>query len=240
MAAYGTAALLRARINKTDIDDDATLTALIAAASTAIDKFTNHFIAGIADFYAFDASDVATARVYPGTGKGFQWIDENVDVTAVSVKTSPTATAYTAWVAADWMTFRGSVRDADFNGTPYTGIMVDPNRDYSVFTLGAIGVMDDYFSDLSIYTTRNGTRARSIPTVQVTAKWGVTASPPQEIVECTYMLATRWWKRFESSMSDTLATSELGNLFYTRAVDPDIGFILTTTRWMRPAVGKRV
>ena len=66
--AYTTAAELRARIDKTSATDDTTLTALIAAAERNINVTCNR-----PD--GFLAISVATARVYPGSGKPYQRID---------------------------------------------------------------------------------------------------------------------------------------------------------------------
>lgn len=232
MTAYGTAAQLRSRINKTAATDDAVLTALLAAASNAIDRVTNHDIQGIDVFYP---TAPATARYYAGSGLSYQWIDECVSITSVAVKDSPTDTTYTTWAAADWQAFTGSYKAPDFNSLPYTGLLVKPLGDYTHFTSGRVGASEYYWEPKLAYEYN----ANITPTVQVTALWGVTATPPNEIVEVCYMLAARWWKRFESAMSDTLASGELGQLLYTQPIDPDVKFLLMNTRWYRPQVARR-
>lgn len=237
MTAYGTAAELRARINKTSNADDATLTAILHAATNAVDRITNHEIAGVDVFYP-DA--VATARYYAGSGQRYQWIDECLSVSSVAVKTSATATAYTAWAASDYLTFTGGVRFPNFNDTPYTGLLCNPNGNYSIFTYGGLGGVERYFDWTGgLGYLAEARRAAQVPTVQVTAIWGVTTTPPAEIREACLMLAARWWKRFESAMSDTLASGEMGQLLYTQPIDPDVRMLLMNSRWYRPQVAPR-
>ena len=238
MAAYATPAQLRAQINKTSNADDVVLALILQAASNVIDRVTNHHIEGVD---AFDAG-VASARVYAGSGRRFQWIDECVSVTSVSVKTSVTEATYTAWLATDWLAFTGGVQRPNYNDTPYTGLMCAPNGDYAVFTSGSYGGgLCDLWDSVTPAAHLSDTisRAVALPTVQVTASWGVTATPPNEISEAAIMIAARWWKRLESAMSDTLASGELGQLLYTQPVDPDIKFILMNSRWYRPQVARR-
>ena len=243
MAIYGTVPALRARINKTSNADDDTLTALLTAASNTIDRVTNHEIPGV---NVFAPEITPTARVYVGSGTRYQWIDEAVSITQVAVKDSMNATTYTAWAATDWLAFTGAIRHPNFNDLPYTAIMTTVDGDYGVFTSGFLGRHGDDFAGLSYssnqspYTGDLTQLAGAAPTVQVTARWGVTLTPPQEIAEACYMLAARWWKRMESAMSDTLASGELGQLLYTQPVDPDVKFLLMNTRWYRPQIARRL
>jgi len=238
MAAYATAAQLRAQINKTSAADDAVLTLILQAASNVIDRVTNHHIDGVS---AFDAG-IASARVYNGSGRRYQWIDECVSISSVAVKDSVTDTTYTAWLASDWLAFTGGAQRPNYNDKPYTGLMCAPNGNYSVFTSGAYGGgWCDLWENVTpaAHLSDTITRPVTFPTVQVTASWGVTATPPNEISEAAIMIGARWWKRLESAMSDTLASGELGQLLYTQPVDPDIKFILMNSRWYRPQVARR-
>ena len=222
MTAYGTAAELRTRIDKTSVVLDATLTAIITAASRNIDQACNR-----PD--GFVALTTATARKYSGSGKPYQLIDECVSITLVAVKESATDDSYTSWETTDWIAFSGDPRWPDFNSTPYNAIMVDPTGDEAVFTMGW-------------YTTRGGFRPttdqhRGVPTVQVTAKWGYATTVPYDIKEAALMQAARWYKRYESAMSDVLASGELSTLLYRQSLDPDIRRILIDGRYVKPAVG---
>jgi hypothetical protein len=233
MTAYATAAQLRARINKLTNTDDTVLGQLLQAASNAVDRVTNHAIEG----YNVFAATTAAARLYSGSGRRYQWIDECVAVTTVAVKDSPTASTYTAWAGTDWLAFTGGVLAPDFNTLPYTALLCEPNGDYSVFTAGQLGGCAGW--DYGLDYQRVDLRSPQVPTVQVTATWGVTATPPDEIREATIMLAARWFKRLESAMSDTLASGDMGVLLYTQPIDPDVKMLLMNTRWYRPQVARR-
>jgi hypothetical protein len=214
MATYILLADLKARIEKTLTDDDTVLTALIEAASRAVDGFCNR-----PD--GFVALTNATARVYVGRGLPYLYIDETPAVTAVAVKTAVENVAYVAWVTptalvqGDWVGFRGEWEDPDFNGTPYQGIMVTPAGDYGSF-LDGIG------------------EGSSIPTVQVTGKWGYATTVPPVVKEATGIIAARWYKRGQSAWADTLAIAEFGIAEFRKLVDPDVQFMLSLNRLVRP------
>jgi len=217
--AYATAAELRDRIGKVSPDKDTTLDALIAAAERSINTFTNRPDGFIADTIASD-------RIYSGSGKAHQLIDECAAITLVAVKDSATDSTYTSWAAGDWIAFYGDAKAPEFQpltrGKPYNAIMVDPTGTQSVFNTGA------YF---------NG-RSRAVPTVQITARWGYALTVPVDIREACLMQATRWYKRFEGAMSDALASGELGQLLYRQSLDPDVKHILVNGRYVKPAVGR--
>lgn len=222
--AYATNTELKSRINKIGVADDATLTAILSAAENTINLFCNR-----PDGFLADAA--ASARRYAGSGKPYQSIDECIAITLVEVKSSPTDTTYTAWAATDWLGFRGDPEDPNFNGLPYTMLMVDPTGDYAVFYSGS-------------FVTRGGFRPtvevnRGVPTVRVTARWGYSAAVPADIKEATIMFAARIYKRLEGSMSDALASGELGTLLYRQQLDPDIKQLLVGGRYIKPAVGRR-
>ena len=221
--AYGTAAELKLRIDKTSAVDDAVLTAIIAAAQRNINRTCNR-----PD--GFEAS-ADVARIYAGLGKPYLLIDECVDISLVEVKESATDTAYTSWNAADWIAFRGDPRSPDFNTLPYDAIMVDPTGDEAIFTSGE-------------FLARGGFRpmtdvARGAPTVRVTALWGYSVVAPVDIREACLAQAARWFKRFQSSFSDVLASDELGTLLYRQSLDPDIKRLLVDGRYVKPVIGRR-
>lgn len=210
MADYATLAELKARLEKTLPDDDTVLSALITAASRAIDAFCNR-----PD--GFVAPTIATARVYAGSGRAWQRIDECVEITLVEVKESATDDGYVAWTGADWIAFSGDPEQPDFNRTPYTAILCAAGGAYSVFTSG--------------FMTQHG-----VPTVRVTAKWGYAVTVPPAIREACVIQAARWWKRGQSAWADTAGTPELGLLLYRRELDPDLKMILVTGRYVRPVI----
>lgn len=216
MAIYATYEELKAEIqlNDTDESNRGTIERLLASASAAIDRFCNRPDGFLSD-------DEASARIYPGSGQPYQLIDECTAVTLVEVKDDITD-VYTAWVPADWIACTGDYHYPDFNSTPYTMIVCEVNGDYSVFTSG-----------------RYGLRRWMAPTVQVTANWGYATSVPDQIKTATIMQSARWFKRLQGSMSDALASGELGQLLFLKELDPDIGLILKAGRFYVPATGRR-
>jgi hypothetical protein len=222
--AYATAEELRAQFNKTSTAKDVTLTALLSAAELTINHFCNR-----PD--GFEADTATSTRIYAGSGKPYQFIDETVEITLVEVKDSPTDTSYTSWAATDWIGFKGDPRDPNYNSLPYDSLMVDPTGDYAVFLSGS-------------YVTRGGFRPstdvpRGVPTVRVTAKWGYSVAVPADIKEACIMQAARWFKRLEGAMSDALSSGELGVLLYQQALDPAIKLILVNGRHVKPMTGRR-
>jgi hypothetical protein len=237
--AYATYLELRQRINKTSVTDDATLTAILDAATRNIDTAIGQYRPGH-EFFSADA--VASARIYAGSGLAFQWIDPCISITTVAVKDSFDDTTYTAWVGTDWIACSGSMQHPDFNDLPYSMVMVSPAGNYSIFTSGRVGGAqhwDPVFALTDASSMDRGGIGHAVPTVQITARWGYSAAVPPDIREACLMQAARWWKRFESSMSDTMASGEMGQLFYRQALDADIRRILVDGRYMKPAVGRR-
>ena len=225
--AYATAAELRTQFDKTGTSgsgSDANLGIILDAVSQAIDRYFNRPNGW------FVALAAAAARIYPGSGKAYQLIEECVEITAVAVKNSPSASSYTAWAATDYIKFTGDPRFPDFNSTPYTGIMCDPNGNYSIFTSGSYGGLSGF--------RPSGNMGRSVPTVQITAKWGYAATCPPVIKQATLALAARWFKEGQGAWSDTLASSDFGGLLY-KAQNADIKLMLDQTRFFKPALGAR-
>ena len=231
MASYASPAELRAEIDLDAVTEDATLQRLLNAATKTIDRFCNRpdgFVADVA----------ASARYFHGSGEPYQWIDECTEITAVAVKDSPSDDEddYTAWTIgtvgtttdADVFAATGDPERPEFNRTPYTLLIVGANGSYSRFTSGT-------------YTHRAGFRPsyiaqRGIPTVEVTARWGFADTVPDDIKEACIMQSARWFKRIRSSMADSLATTELGQLRFTKKLDPDVELILVNGRYVRPAL----
>jgi len=210
MTDYASISEIKAAINKTSADDDTVLTALATAASRAVDNFCNR-----PD--GFVALETATARVYAGEGKSWQTIDECTSVTEVAVKDSTTDDDYTDWTTADWIAFSGDPEHPEFNRLPYTALMVGYDGDYAHFL--------------------NGRRGKhSVPTMQITAKWGYATDVPTPIKQATIITASRWYKRGEGGWSDVLASGELGMLLYQKMLDPDVKLLLVAGRYVRPAI----
>ena len=235
---YGTVPDLRARIERTRATDDTWLLQLLTAASRSIDNACNRRLDG------FVTAAAATARAFPGSGMATQRIDECTSITAVAVKESVTDTTYTAWVAADWLLFRGDPRWPEFNIPPFDHLMVAPGGDYGAFMSGASGggsYMDRFFpTSLPPSRLRHNPRAAySAPTVQVTARWGYADTCPGEIREAAIMQAGQWYKELQGAMTDTLATPDVGVLIYEKSLHPAIKRILVDGRYIRATVGRK-
>ena len=220
-AAYATVIELRAEMDKISTASDLTLARLLDSAAESINNACNR-----PD--GFVSTPVDSARIYAGSGKPFQRIDECTSITTVAVKDSSTDDDYTDWDSTDWIAFRGDPRFPDFNRTPYTGIMVDPTGDESIFTSGA-------------YTTKAGFRPltdvfRGVPTVQITGKWGYATTVPADIKEICIEQAARWYKHLEAAGSGLTADSELGQL-NTGKLDADLISRLRTRRYIKATVG---
>lgn len=217
-SAYATVEELREEIDKTSNTADLTLVRLLDAASRNID-----LACGVEET-AFIADLSASARVYAGTGKPWLRIDPCMQVTLVAVKESLTSSTYTSWETTDWIAFSGDAEHPDFNHAPYDALMVDITGDETVFLSGLATVVAGFrFKP----TTQE---KRGIPTVQVTARWGLADTVPDDIRFATLFQAARWHKRLQAGGSDTLASGELGTLMYTKALDPAIRRILIDGR----------
>jgi len=234
--AYATLAQFKAEIDLKDTDATwtATITRLLDSATGNIDRFCNRPDGFIAD-------EVASARYYVGSGKPYQLVDEFVELPAVAVKgsSSDDEDSYTAWTIgtlgttteADVFAVTGDPKLPDYVSTPYTMLIVGANGDHSVFTSGSYS----FKSGFRPYTTVPG----GVPTVEVTAKWGYATTVPAEINTACIMQAARWFKRLQSAMADTLASSEMGTLMYTKGLDPAIQQILVNGRYVKPMTGRR-
>ena len=216
--AYATVTNLKDRLNitTTDATRDAVLSGLLDASSQAIDGICNRP-------HGFVADSVASARYFPGSGKAWQRIDENVSVTAVSVKDSYSDTTFTAWTApstafagdGDFIVATGGYERPEYNRTPYTLLLTDPNGSYGAFTAGFGGR----------------------PTVMVTARWGYSDTVPPQVREACIVQASRWWKRGESGWADSVASADMGSLQFRQAIDPDLKAMLIEARLVVPAIG---
>jgi len=224
--AYCTLAEVQADIDLEDASGSATATIerLIIAAERNINRFCNR-----PD--GFEADDEASARYFPGSGLRYQLIDETVDIDTVAVKSSSAASTYTAWTTpttvmagdGDWIPFSGGPVVPRFEDLPYTGLMIDVNGSYSVFT--------------SSRTT--GVHAIGRPTVKVTATWGYSVLVPGDIQEACIMQVARWYKRLQSSMADAVGNVDFGELRYTGRIDPAIAHILEDGGYVKPRTGIR-
>jgi hypothetical protein len=225
MADYCTSAEVKAQPDITGATHDAVIAAMITAASRAIDNYCRR-----PDGFVALSLVNATYRLYAGSGVAVQRIDECVAVTEVNVKDSPTDSTYTAWLAGDYIAASGDPESPDFNRTPYTLLIVDPTGDYSFFTGGMFSFRKGFRPDPDV-------PYRGVPTIQVKARWGYAATVPEAIKQATIIQVCRWLTRGGSSWADSIGSAETGTLMFRSELDPDVKFILSSGRYVRPAVG---
>lgn len=210
---YATPKDLRARLGQDATDDDTVLTALLTAVSRMWDNYCNRHAFG------FKATNTATARIYPGTGKAWLNIEECIEITAVAVKDSITDTAYQAWASTDWIGYRGSYRVPNFNDLPITSVMILASGAKSLFLDGEYNSSDDL--------------PHNLPTVQVTARWGYADDVPELIREATIAQAQIMYKRGKGSWADVLRDSEFGEERFVRVLDPTLKLLVESGRLVR-------
>lgn len=222
---YASALEMRGFIDKTTTDDisDTELQSLLDAAARAINRTTNRPDGFVADI-------VVSVRTYSGSGKTYQWIDENVEIAQVAAKEAVTDSTFTAWATTDWISFSGDPGAPDFNSLPIGALMVDPTGTQSLFINGQFVLTPGFKPSTSV--------GRAAPTVQITAKWGYAVEVPGDIKQACIMQAVRWYKRLQGAMADTIAGPDLGTLLFRQAMDPDIRQILVDGRYFRPSLGR--
>lgn len=175
---------------------DALLTAIAERASRAIDTLTGR------EPGAYKAG-TAAARYFDGSGCGELWVDEMaVAPTAVAVAESGDVDSsagsggtYTTWAASDYLLWPAN---ALVMGQPYLRLDVD---------------------------IQSGSKALwyAYPkAVKITAQWGYSTAVPPDILQATLIQAVRWFKRGQQAFADTGAVTELSQLRYVKALDPDV------------------
>ena len=227
-AAYATVIEARMDVDLRSITNDLSVARALDGAARTIDQFCGRP-------EGFFADVTANAKYYNGRGRSHLYIDECVEITEVAVKDSASDTTYVAWNSpttalagdGDWVACTGDPDDPEYNLFPWTLLIVDPNGDESIFIDGAIG-------------NRGGrARAPGAPTVRVTARWGYSATIPDDIKTANIMQAARWYKRLQGGMSDTLASADIGQLMFRQVIDPDVALILVQGRYVVPTLARR-
>lgn len=226
MADYCTMTELLAVIGKTVVEDTPTITQLITDMSAFLDLRCNR-----PD--GFIASDTASDRLFAGSGQGFMYIDECIEIEGVSVKTSSADPTYTAWDADSFIPFSGDPRFPNFNSTPYTGIMAAAGSGH-IFTT-------PWLSDELSWGWNDGRRMSGgamvgrgpkPPTVKIRARWGYAETVPGPIHTACLIMAARIWKRGKSAFADTVASVDAG-LMFRMTIDPDVQAMLEQGRLIR-------
>ncbi len=200
---------------------DTTIQMVLNAAAEVIDGYCNRRVPFV--------TGSAAPRLYGGSGKAVQYIDDCTLVTLIEIKENPADALWTALGAGDWLPFTGDARFPNFNQTPYSGVML-MSGGRAVFPSGKFSTMRGFSDDPERDT------GRSLPTVRITAKWGYADEVPPQVKTATIAQAHRWLKRGQASWSDTLANSDMGQLQFRKVLDPDIQMMLTNARLVRPAL----
>ncbi len=149
-------------------------------------------------------SDTDEIRLFDGSGTRVQRVDHQAAVpTTVEVAEGGDLTSYTTWVVTDFLTF------------PYDALQ----RGYPIRRLD----IDQL----------NGTKTiwfRFPQSVRVTGKFGGAEVRPDDINMATIMQVLRWYKRLQQGMQDTGGILELGQMTFTKNIDPEIGEMLSHRR----------
>ena len=196
MADYVTVAEIKSDMPDADLDTlndyDTVLSEMITAASRLIDRE----VGGWENY--FHPSTVDSIRYFDGSGEEEQYVDPMVSLSSVSVSESGgrASTSYTDWTLdTDYYAWPYNTTDT---GEPITKLIVD----------------NDSGSKGNFYSVRKG--------VKVTGVFGYAAEPPDDIKLACKITVMRWFMRSKQSYQDTSASERLGQLLYTKSLDPDV------------------
>lgn len=143
---------------------------------------------------------VDTIRYYDGSGERDQWIDE--------LAAAPTSVAV---AEAGDLTDYTAWASSDYMVWPYHG------GPYARLDI------DQLYGSKSIWY-------RFPKSVKVVGKFGYSTEPPDDVVMATIIQAARWFKRGQQAFRDTGAITELGQLTYTKSLDPDVAELIKHLR----------
>lgn len=223
-AIYATLAEVKAQPDITGTSNDIVLTALLDVASRLVDAYCNRIDDG------FVAGGVSTERLFVGIGKTYCYIDEALSVDEVEIRYGVNE-EWEPLALGTWAPFTGDGLRPDFNHAPYHGIALT-GASSQVIPDGRVG---NNYSDISYGLT--SANFPPVPTLRVTAKWGYAATVPSVVKQATIIIATRMFKRGQSAWTDATANADLGQMVYTKEVDPDVKALLVLSRMTRPLYG---
>lgn len=190
-------------------DYDSLITSLITRASRLIDKQARRQPGAFA--VSGSASDNET-RYYTGSGCDEQWVDEMAG-----------APSYVG------ISSGGGVQSSDYDTVSSTDYFLYPDNaalDYEPYRRIDLDTLNGAFS--AFYAFRRS--------VKVTAPFGyaTTDNTPEDIHQAAIITAMRWFKRGQQGYQDTGVIPELGQMMYTKALDPDV--VETLAHYWRPAI----
>lgn len=196
MADYVTVAEIKTDLPDSDIDAlndyDTVISNMITSASRLIDRE----VGGWVDYF-FPTTDDET-RYFDGSGEIEQYIDAMVSLTSVSVSESGgrASTNYTDWT-----------EDTDYYVWPY-------NYSSKNIPIEKLIVDNSSGSKGKFSQVRKG--------VKVTGVFGYSSEPPDDIVQAVKIQVMRWFMRSKQAWQDTSASERLGQMLYTKSLDPDV------------------
>ena len=79
-----------------------------------------------------------------------------------------------------------------------------------------------YFTRIKIKDGASKVFTEGQQLLKVTGKWGAATTPPDVIKLAAIITVSRWFKRGMQAFQDTGAVAEVGQLRYTKALDPDV------------------
>jgi len=62
--------------------------------------------------------------------------------------------------------------------------------------------------------------------IKVTGIFGYSSTPPSDVVQACKIQAFRWFSRAKQGYQDASASAALGQIMFTRQLDPDVAEIL--------------
>jgi len=151
------------------------------------------------------AVTTASDRYFTGSGGIYLYPGEMAEApSAVAVAETGDPSSLTAWsTASDYFPLPYNAAD---EGQPYTGLEID---------------------------VTNGNKCqwyRFPKAVKITAKWGYSATVPDEVQQAVITWAARSFKRGQQGYSDVGAIQELGQLRYVKGLDPAVDDLIQRLR----------
>lgn len=200
MADYVTLAEVKADLPDFDTDTLDEYDQVLTGMITAASRLIDREVGGWPDYFYASTSET---RYYDGSGEEEQWIDPMTSLTSLSVSEGGgrASTSYSDWT-----------ENTDFYVWPYNYASLN-------VPIQKLIVDNDSGSKGTFCSTRKG--------VKVTGVFGYSTTPPNDIKQACKITAMRWFMRSKQSYQDTSASAQLGQLFYTKALDPDVIEILT-------------
>lgn len=148
--------------------------------------------------------DADVTLYFDGSGDTKLWIGELAAApTTVQVAETGVLTTLTTWESTDYLCWPYNALD---DGQPYTRL------------------------DLDIYNGTKSTWYAYPKAIKIAGKFGYSATVPDDVKQAAIIQAVRWFKRGQQAYSDTGAIVELGQLTYTKALDPDVALMIEHLR----------